>query len=182
MLTGTTIPKLFQYVVEFYKQRRQRRFRIDRLCEPITLNPENPENPGQTNSSDDDADYFSTQTLDLGLRKKIWGGLLNEPDFMVGRNNEGKDVDLEEIEAAYASNSENPAAKEVEKQPQDEEVDEEMVDEEMGDKDADTQNDASTSDAVQSKPQKATKWKVYASIERRWRALAGHGIDHKKVL
>ena len=168
--TGTTIPKLFQYVEEFYKQHRQRRYRIDRLCDHTFLNSEN---HGQTNPSDDDAEYYSTQTLDTDLKKKIWGSLLNEADFLVGRNNEGKGVELEEIEAAYTTSSDKSANKAKEAKAEDSQND--IV---KADNDTDRQHEASV---MEEKPQKAIKWKVYASIERRWRALAGHGIDHKKV-
>lgn len=119
-------------------------------------------------SNDDHSNYFPTQPLDLELRKEIWKRLVTDPDFKVGKNDEGRNLELEEIEKAYGE-----CVSETRVRAQEGDVGEgDGQDKESGWKGIEVEN------AQHTKPK---KWRVYASTEQRWKALTGHSIDHKKV-
>ncbi|KAF8430301.1 hypothetical protein EV426DRAFT_542339, partial [Tirmania nivea] len=194
---GTSIPKLFDYVGQFYHNHRQRRFRIAGLFEsgPAVLSNDDP----KAEEAVDDSNFFPTQALDLELRKEIWKRLVSDSDFKVGKNNEGSTLELEEVEEGYEADTlknkdeENivdgegtevvtggdveTGSQAVETSPQAIEVvsiaienGSRVVEEPIA--------DVSEEDA---RVTKVKKWRVYASLERRWKALTGHGVDHKKI-
>ncbi|KAF8477313.1 hypothetical protein BDZ91DRAFT_843996 [Kalaharituber pfeilii] len=182
---GTTIPKLFEYAANFYHQRRQRRFHIERLCDTGPAVLSNSDIQANGDLSDDDSSFFPTQALSVDLRKEIWKRLVNDKDFKVGKNNEGKDLELEEVEAGYSqddtqkSNCKRKGKKTANKG----NTGEAIADFEDADRNEEQEMGEEIFDAEKrvSQPGKAIKWKVYTSLEQRWRALTGHGIDHKKI-
>ena len=119
-------------------------------------------------SNGDDSNYFPTQPLDLELRKEIWRRLVTDPDFKVGRNDEGRHLELEEIEKTYGE-----CASEAKVRAQEGDVDE-------GDGQA-RESDWKGIEMENVQHTKPKKWRVYVSMEQRWKALTGHNIDHKKV-
>ena len=159
-------------MANFYRQHRQRRFRLDRLCDNTPSVLSRAEVKLHTPKLEDDSNFFPTQALDLELRKEIWKWLTKDPDFRVGKNNEGKDLGLEEVEEGYKSDDtkRHNSAKGKKKRRDDEEAE--------GPQEAAIHLTERTGI---DKDKKAVKWRVYTSIEQRWKALTAHGIDHKKV-
>jgi len=186
---------LFDYAGQFYHNHRQRRFRIANLFEsgPAVLSNDDP----KAEEAVDDSNLFPTQALDLELRKEIWKRLISDIGFKVGKNNEGSDLELEEVEEGY-ENIEADTHKEAENIADDEGTEGVIGDNvETGSQAVETSSQAieGESEATETGSQaakdpiadedakvaKVKKWRVYASIERRWKALTGHGVDHKKV-
>jgi len=150
----------------------------------------------------DDSNFFPTQDLDLELRKEIWKRLVSDLDFKVGKSGEGSTLELEEVEEGYEKiEADTKKGKETENI-----VDGERIegvtggDVETGSQSVETSSQAieveseaigTGSQAVEeaiadvseedAKATKVKKWRVYASLERRWKSLTGHGVDHKKV-
>lgn len=84
----------------------------------------------------------------------VWDLLRGEDDFSVGKDNEGRDMSLKDI-----------------------------VDDLRKDKAAGKGDREVVLGGSDVKDQKGhEKWRVFASEERRWRALTGHGVDPKKVM
>lgn len=84
----------------------------------------------------------------------VWDLLRREDDFSVGKDNEGCDMSLKDI-----------------------------VDDLRKDKAAGKGDREVVLGGLTVKDQKGhEKWRVFASEERRWRALTGHGVDPKKVV
>lgn len=203
---GTSIPKLFDYVGQFYHNHRQRRFRIANLFEsgPAVLSNDDP----KAEEAVDDSSFFPTQALDLELRKEIWKRLTSDLEFKVGKNNEGSTLELEEVEEGYEIEMDTQKDKEteniidsegtggvaednVETRSQAVETSSQATGVESEDVEArpkatetgsqvvkEPNADASEEDATVTIPR---KWRGYTSLERRWKALTGHGVDHKKV-
>ncbi|KAF8450108.1 hypothetical protein BGX38DRAFT_1269609 [Terfezia claveryi] len=188
---GTSIPKLFDYVRQFYHNHRQRRFRIANLFEsgPAVLVNDDP----QAEEAVDDSNFFSTQDLDLELRKEIWKRLVSDLDFKVGKNNEGSTLELEEVEEVYEQiGADTQKGKEIENI-----VDAQGIEGVTGgDVETGSQAVEPSSQAIgveseaiepgsqaveEAKATKMKKWRVYASLEQRWKSLTGHGVDHKKI-
>lgn len=119
-------------------------------------------------SNGDDSNYFPTQPLDLELRKEIWRRLVADPDFKVGKNDEGRHLELEEIEKTYGE-----CVSEARVRAQEGDVDE-------GDGQG-RESDWKGIEMENVQHTKPKKWRVYASTEQRWKALTGHSVDHKKV-
>ncbi|KAF8421037.1 hypothetical protein EV426DRAFT_719012 [Tirmania nivea] len=177
---GTSIPKLFDYIGQFYHNHRQRRFRIVGLFESglAVLSNDDP----KAEEAVDDSNFFPTQALDLELRKEIWNTLELEEveegyEADTLKNKDENIVDGEGTEVVTGGGGVETGSQAVETSPQAIEVESiaikngsQVVEEPIA--------DVSEEDA---RVTKVKKWRVYASLERRWKALTGHGIDHKKI-
>lgn len=132
----------------------------------------------------DNPSFFPTQALDIELRKEIWKRLASDADFYVGKNNEGKQLGLEEVEEGYtrdrsdATKTEGQAGSGIVDEVNTEDT--ELVD--NGPVTVQAEGEGITGVVEDDiKATKIKKWKVYASTERRWKALTGHGAGQKKV-
>lgn len=143
-LLGTTIPRLFEYVSEFYVKNTQEKHNINVLCASRnTLQQTDSRTSKSVPVPKKPVMYLDSPNLNEEFQEYVWELLKREEDFHVGRDNEGGNMQLMEI----------------------------VIDLKAAGKVA--------SDGAPSKGH--DKWKGYASEERRWRALTGHGIDYKKV-
>lgn len=150
----------------------------------------------------DDSNFFPTQDLDLELRKEIWKRLVSDPGFKVGKNNEGSALELEEVEEGYEKiEADTQKRKEAENIVGGEGTEgvtcggvgtgSQVVETSSQAIGVDSEAIETGSQAVEeaiagvseedAKATKVKKWRVYASLERRWKSLTGHGVDHKKV-
>lgn len=156
-MAGTTIPQLFVYVNDFYVKNPQAKTDVGLLSERVPPRP-------TTKSRDDERDeifdsyvgavMWGMPNLKEDFQDYVWDLLRGEDDFSVGKGNEGRDMSLKDI------------------------VDDLRKDKAAGKGDREVVLGGS---AV--KDQKGhEKWRVFASEERRWRALTGHGVDPKKVI
>lgn len=84
----------------------------------------------------------------------VWDLLREEKDFSVGKSNEGRDLSLKGI------------------------VDDLRKDKVSGKGDREI---VLGGVGIRDQEGGPGRWRVYASEERRWRALTGHGVDPKKV-
>lgn len=142
---------------DFYVKNPQAKTDIGLLSERVPPRP-------TTKSRDDGRDeifdiyvgavMWGMPNLKEDFQDYVWDLLRGEDDFSVGKGNEGRDMSLKDI------------------------VDDLRKDKAAGKGDREVVLGGS---AV--KDQKGhEKWRVFASEERRWRALTGHGVDPKKVI
>ncbi|KAI5839302.1 hypothetical protein DFP73DRAFT_219762 [Morchella snyderi] len=100
---------------------------------------------------------WNLPNLEEEFQDYVWDLLRMEKDFIIGKNNEGRNLTLKDI-----------------------------VDDLRKDKISKKSGGESDLRDFTSRDQERCeigqeKWRVYASEERRWRALTGHGVDPKKV-
>lgn len=151
---GTTIHQLFAYVTTFYAKNPQPRTDICSLTSdsaPVDDVPslQRPDSVGVT--------MWNLPNLEEEFQDYVWDLLRMEKDFIIGKNNEGRNLTLKDI-----------------------------VDDLRKDKIPKKSSGESEVGGSALKDQERgeigqEKWRVYASEERRWRALTGHGVDPKKV-
>lgn len=100
---------------------------------------------------------WNLPNLEEEFQDYVWDLLRMEKDFIIGKNNEGRNLTLKDI---------------VDDLRKDKIPKKSGGESDLGDS---TSKDQERCEIGQE------KWRVYASEERRWRALTGHGVDPKKV-
>ena len=103
--------------------------------------------------------------------------MVAHPDFLVGEAGEGRGLTLEEVEAGYENEEiEEPPPAVI--QTQKKGRGEKNAPKEPTPPETVIHNDNDESSTTE----KPKKWRVYTTLERRWKTLTGHGIDKRKVI
>lgn len=174
LFIGCSIPKLFEFAESFHSQVPQRRIALDSLfSQDFTDDFEEFESVPERK-----AEFFTPAPLDDGRKNEIWEALKANPDIRIGRLDDGRNMSFEEIVADDAVRR---------KRREDANMDD-------GDNDLPPQHPVEELPPGEKKkkikkfspkeiPMADTEiWKLYASEERVWHALTGHGVDYKKVV
>lgn len=143
---------------DFYVKNPQAKTDIGLLSEKSPPRPAPPRSGSDGRNEGFDsyvgAAMWGMPNLKEDFQDYVWDLLRGEDDFSVGKDNEGGDMSLKDI------------------------VDDLRKDKAAGKGDREVVLGSSSV-----KDQKGhEKWRVFASEERRWRALTGHGVDPKKVI
>ncbi|PGH10509.1 hypothetical protein AJ79_05437 [Helicocarpus griseus UAMH5409] len=113
---------------------------------------------------------YRAPNVDHKFKQNVWVWLTRHPEVSVGKNREGNNLTLDEVEAQYTQNSAREPSLDASTAQQPEE-----------DVLAGPEHSSSVPE-TQTKLQSGGPFRVFVSEERMWFAIAGHERDHSRIM